>query len=110
MIRGSLERCEGPFVIRAFAQTVVEAFKAYSMSEHGWDEKVVLEEEWETAANVNREVWVLKVILGLAIYFLEMEMVESECCLGIGEESSRGIKYRRTEILKLILRMVYETE
>ena len=41
---------------------------------------------------------------------MEMEKVESESCLGIGEESSRGRKYRRIEILKLILRMVYETE
>lgn len=39
LIRKSLERCIGAFTVRAFAHTVIHAFKAYTMSEYGWDQE-----------------------------------------------------------------------
>lgn len=46
-IRLRLEKCIGDFTIRAFAHTVLEAFKAYAMSDYGWDQEAVENIEWD---------------------------------------------------------------
>ena len=46
-IRLRLEKCIGAFTIRAFAHTVLEAFKAYAMSDYGWDQEAVENIEWD---------------------------------------------------------------